>query len=127
MQKKDFFGKFRTTYFSLFHTLASMATPPPPLAFSVRPFAWHFFDQCPYGYPSVLKLYDRLRARTVVSLTSREFHEFVGVNGFLPERFPAAFKHYEPLCKRMLPFHQVDNSGARMITKDDIGAFLVFR
>jgi hypothetical protein len=74
----------------------------------------------------VLKLYDRLRTRTVFSLTSREFHEFVGANGFLPERFPAAFKHYEALCKRMLPFHQVDNIGARMITQDDIGAFLAF-
>jgi hypothetical protein len=98
-----------------------MTTPPPPLAFSVRRFAWHIVDQCLYVYPSVLKLYDRLRTRTVVSLTSREFHEFVGANGF-----PAAFKHYEPLYKHMLPFHQVDNCGARMITKDDIGAFLAF-
>ena len=103
-----------------------MTTPPPPLAISVRRFAWHFFDQCLYGYPSVLKLYDRLRARTVLSLTDREFRDFVDANGFLSERFPAAFQHYEPLCKRMLPFHQVDNSEARMITKDDIGAFLAF-
>ena len=73
----------------------------------------------------MLKLYDRLRARTVVSLTSREFHEFVAANGFLPERFPAAFKHYEALCKHMIPFHQVDNSGARKITKNDIGCRLL--